>query len=400
MTVGNCPVCLGESVEVYRPLGSAIGLVIDVCNKCSLVHSHKDPSTESNTRSSSETAVRGFLSCDADYSETRVGKQQMTLDDLQIFANVIGGLPEQSRILDMAAARGHFVEAMAERFPRAEIVALEPDTYMAQNIRGDMGIDIKIGDFRSVPVDGKFDLVFSCHTLEHYSRPLEHLRFVAGKLSPDGVAIIDVPDFESLSEYTPIDEFFYDKHRVYFTYATLTRSLAMAGLEIAQSSRSNSCLKVLAKHGASGRSPQEDLHRQAVKSIADIGAYARNLERNRAVLPEAVSRLEGEIDLTESAVALGAGRIFDAAVRYGNLRVDAFSALVDNFLVLATDSAYGRRLVRLDEVSIDSQTSICVFARQASGQLAMEISRQGLNCPVYDFSALVAEFADAYTAGE
>lgn len=366
--LAKCPICGGSSVEVYRPTGSRIELVVHVCEACGLVHTTRGQALPEALDDQADVA-RGFLSCEADYSAIRVGKQQMTRDNVDIFEDILGSLGDDPYVLDMAAARGHFVNYLADRYPKSRILALEPDQYMAEEIRQDHQVDVVVGDFRTHAADRDFDFIYSCHTLEHYSRPLEHLRFVAMSLRPEGYALIDVPDLSSIGLFAPLDEFFYDKHRVYFTENSLELALKLSGLRVVRRVRKNSSLKFLVSRGSiledsAALDPQEPHY---AKSL--ISNYAASLNANRNLLPAAIGVMTDWFRDFDQLVALGAGRVFDAAVKYGGLEPARFNALSDNFLVEATPAAYGQPLHRLQDVAPNGRAAVAVFARQAGSQL-------------------------------
>lgn len=358
-----CPLCGGESIDAYVPKRSRVGLVVRVCLTCALVHSRKDASLVSPA---AVPASSGFLSCDADYSEIRVGKQQMTRDNARIFEKELNATA-RPRVLDMAAARGHFVTYAVESLHARRVVALEPDAYMADSIQRADGIDVIQRDFRSVHLDESFDVVYSCHTLEHYADPTEHVRFVSEHLAEDGFAVFDVPDLESIGTFPPMDDFFYDRHRLYFTPKSLARTLAAGGLGIVRIERSHSSIKALAVP----ITPKPvGTHRDDVDKVQGlIARYAVAIDANRARLPKAVETLMDAIDGRRNRVAVGAGRLLDAAVVYGGLDPAHFSVLVDSFISEAAVEAYGLPIVSPETLPRMDDLGIAVFARQASGEL-------------------------------
>ncbi len=76
-----------------------------------------------------------------------------------------------------------------------------------------------------------FDLVTSFNFIEHLPDPLASLRALVDKLKPGGRAILEVPNFDMISQYGLFNEFIPD-HRSYFTESTFQMLLSMAGLEV------------------------------------------------------------------------------------------------------------------------------------------------------------------------
>ena len=390
LSIVECPVCSGISMEVYRPRGSRIELVVHVCDVCGLVHTTRGKASSAALEDRGDP-VRGFLSCEADYSAIRVGKQQMTRDNVEIFGDILASLGDEPDVMDMAAARGHFVNYLASTHPRSRILALEPDQYMAEGIQQDSQIEVVVGDFRTQATDREFDFIYSCHTLEHYSRPLEHLNFVARSLKRGGRALIDVPDLSSIGLFSPLDEFFYDKHRVYFTGRSLEFALGRVGLTPVKKVRLHSSLKFLvskADVAEDSLTPNPSEQGYARSLISD---YVVALDGNRRMLPAAVEVMTEWFSNFGQRVALGAGRVFDAAVRYGFLEPSTFDALVDNFLVEATPVAYGQPLRRLQDVTPNGHPAVAVFARQAGPQLENLVRGWNEGAQVRSLSAILAE---------
>lgn len=76
-----------------------------------------------------------------------------------------------------------------------------------------------------------FDLVTSFNFIEHLPDPLSSLRVLVKTLKPGGNAILEVPNFDMISEYGLFNEFIPD-HRSYFTEDTFKILLSMAGFEV------------------------------------------------------------------------------------------------------------------------------------------------------------------------
>ena len=76
-----------------------------------------------------------------------------------------------------------------------------------------------------------FDLVTSFNFIEHLPDPLASLRLLGMHLKPGGHAILEVPNFDMISEFGLFNEFIPD-HRSYFTAETFQVLLSMAGFEL------------------------------------------------------------------------------------------------------------------------------------------------------------------------
>ena len=76
-----------------------------------------------------------------------------------------------------------------------------------------------------------FDLGTSFNFIEHLPNPLASLRSLRMQLRPGGHAILEVPNFDMISEFGLFNEFIPD-HRSYFTAETFQVLLSMAGFEV------------------------------------------------------------------------------------------------------------------------------------------------------------------------
>ena len=75
------------------------------------------------------------------------------------------------------------------------------------------------------------DLVTSFNFIEHLPNPVASLRSLAEFLKPDGHALLEVPNFDMISEFGLFNEFIPD-HRSYFTQSSFQNLLSLSGFEI------------------------------------------------------------------------------------------------------------------------------------------------------------------------
>ena len=215
----KCNFCKGtELSDCYEPKKSKINLLIQVCKSCGLVQAKYDSGTYEaiNDRSYNESAQINKISCDADYSEIRVGKQQMAQKPFNVLAKH-ASTSEINNVLDMRSARGDFALAALSALDLSYIYCIEQDSYMSKDYKNDSRIKLHSGKYRDFNVDRQFDLVYSCHTLEHYRDPDSNLGFIANQLRDGGYLYLDVPNLGSIADGDHFDDFFYDKHLFYFT---------------------------------------------------------------------------------------------------------------------------------------------------------------------------------------
>jgi len=354
---------------MYSPKYSLIDLQIFICSKCGFVQSLRDKSIKPIKKQNYEQIES--LSCDADYSSVRVGKQQMTKFDIEC----IQGYQEIDylgmSILDMASARGHFAR-WAHDVSKKVVTCIEPDVYMSKDYAQSEFFEILNVDYRSINFEKQFDFIYSCHTLEHYRDPKEYLNFVFDNLRFEGYFFVNVPNLLGVLDSVILDDFFYDKHRSYFDPETLNVLLSSMGFKILKSWTSASCIRILAqKSPAKTVALVEDgpgfvFH----QNFETLKKYVEIIEKSRKLLPNSVSSINANLVSGELSVILGCGRMLDAFIKYGGLDLNSFDFLVDNFLGLATQSIYQHKLFTWESLpELPGTPNFLVLSRTSTNEL-------------------------------
>lgn len=363
----KCVIC-GEPTEfIYAPKKSKVDLKILICTGCGFVQSSK----REISKEFLEAGIITSLSCDADYSPIRVGKQQMTKSDIdKIESCRLEGFADFS-ILDMASARGHFAH-WAHLKTNRRVVCIESDRYMTETYSHLEYVEMHIGDYRNVSLDGQFDFIYSCHTLEHFRDPRQYLRFTFNHLCDGGYLYINVPNLSRILDSAVIDDFFYDKHRVYFDSNSLIAILKSEGFQIVEEWEDAACLRFLVKKNL--RPAQNFFTSSYATNFELISKYQELIHVSRAKLPRVVESLLSLLDQDVPKVVVGCGRMLDALISYGNFDLDSIDYLVDNFLSLATESLYGRKLYTLDSLPVRTNNlHFIVVSRTSNLELERDI---------------------------
>lgn len=383
----QCGFCQNRDLkEVYKPKGSRIALTILLCQNCGLVQSswekRKTPTVDLSTNEYPEIKK---LSCDADYSEVRVGKGQMTSEAISILEKNLGD-EEIKEVLDICSARGHFAMVALERFNLSSIDCVDPDKYMTITYANDPRINLIIGKYDSLKTDKKYDLIYSCHTLEHYREPAKKIDFMIERLRRGGYLLLDVPNLENVCDVSVVDDFFYDHHKYYFSRGILKNFLISRGLElVAENNSLYSIILLMRKSGTVGAFESD--HSYAKTNERLIKAYSANLEANRKKIPEVVWKIEKIANGKRNAV-LGCGRILDALIVYGGLNLDNFDILIDNFLINTTSVLYGRKVYRSSILDTEQADNIFLMTRSATSGLITELSKKYPKMNVVQVSSL------------
>jgi len=117
-----------------------------------------------------------------------------------------------------------------------KISGIEPSKAVAFKTSHDMGIEVICGDFETIDLSKKsFDAVLMIDVLEHLHNPLESLKKVSSLLKTNGVAIVRLPNIDSLEfRLLKNDWRFIDapNHLYHFSPQTLKKLLKESGFKI------------------------------------------------------------------------------------------------------------------------------------------------------------------------
>lgn len=151
------------------------------------------------------------------------------------------------RILDVGSALGTFLKIAQQRGWRPQ--GVEISKFAADFCKRRHGIDVFNGDlqdFEAAPES--FDAVTFWDSIEHVGRPRENLEKAAELLRGGGLMLLTTDNFDcliadvarfahraSLGKFRyPMERVFIDRNRSFFTVETLTKLLAISGMEVVE----------------------------------------------------------------------------------------------------------------------------------------------------------------------
>lgn len=135
-------------------------------------------------------------------------------------------LTERGRMLDVGCGNGAMLRSFSEQLPGWTLAGNELDEKNRGTIEAIPRVEqLYCGQPEDVP--GEFDAVTLLHVLEHVPHPVEFLARIAGKLKPEGIVVVEVPDHRQ----NPFDLAIAD-HCTHFTLASLTAVFEAAGLDV------------------------------------------------------------------------------------------------------------------------------------------------------------------------
>jgi SAM-dependent methyltransferase len=292
----------------------------------------------------------------------RLEAQQVNLKKL------LTTMPETSAVLDIGSSRGQFIEWCQSNFPRFTFVGIESDEKIANTFESsDIKVFIEKIERVEFQENEKFDFIFCNHTLEHVDQLNLILGLMSKLLKTNGLIWIDVPNLEGIRDPFVIEEFFIDKHNFHFEFATLSNVLASIGFEVKENFSDNlNLVFVVAKSGE--RKPPRI--RTAITS-EDFTNYRNSLIQNRLKLPEIARMLE-----SKSNIAIyGAGRILDALIRYGELKIGDIP-IADRYL-WKNASDLGINIQNPEAINWREFSEVFVLGRSSIPAITLWLETQG-----------------------
>ena len=299
--MSSCDQCGEADLDfAYAPERATRGLKVYLCRYCGLVQSL--PRID---RTGTRHAMA--VSSGADWGNVRYGKGFRTRQAMDALAPFIA-FDAPLAVLDVGSNRGRFAKAFLDKAPNARLVAVEPDERYADSSAGlprTFLIQSRIEDTHLD--DGSFDIVHSCHTIEHLAHPFETLKDHARVLKDGGLLVIDAPNIALIGGKDIVEEWFIDKHLYHFSNVALSRMIEAAGFTIIAHADPNDAINLLyvaRKTGAAKTEFAANLA-EAAHARALIASYRRTRAENLSALKSAAAEINA---LTGKRVALwGAG---------------------------------------------------------------------------------------------
>lgn len=369
----ECVVCESiESETIYNPINSKIDLQINICKSCGHIFGDYDISKFEETNRNKNNDAFSHLSCESDYSEVRVGKQQM----VDYFFNSYEKYSNEKdiiNVLDFKSARGDFAIRCLDYFNLSSIDCIEEDEYMTKSYKEDQRINISHQKYYEAFPNKKYDLIYSCHSMEHYRNPRNVLINIHERLNDDGLFYIDVPNINCISGIYNIDDFFYDKHLHYFNSELLISLVEQIGFDVLVNETTQNNIGILFKKSIKKKVSYKNLYEQNKKIVED---YKVNLNYNRIKIQKNCKQINDLFDESKNNAILGCGRALDAMIKYGDLDLNKFNFFIDDFLIKATNSVYGRKLIKTE--SINDLDGILVLVKNPNNKILEKMQKINL----------------------
>lgn len=226
--VHECPAC--GSAARTPVLGDGSGCFdLARCDRCGLVHSlgHHPPMLLD--------AGYGLRAATHDGVDRRRKQRSIALYD-RLTEGAIAGPSAGARALDLGCNTGLLLDELQALGWRTEGVERAPgarEFAAAKHVIHDL--DLEDDDARVHERGDGFDLVTITHVLEHMKRPVTVARFIARHLTADGLAVVEVPNWDDAARglwgkrYRPLE---LGDHVCFFDRDSLRAVLEQGGLRV------------------------------------------------------------------------------------------------------------------------------------------------------------------------
>ncbi|HEX8136025.1 MAG TPA: class I SAM-dependent methyltransferase [Pyrinomonadaceae bacterium] len=135
-------------------------------------------------------------------------------------------LPKEGRMLDLGCGNGAMLRAFSRFAPGWRLAGSELSEQMRPVVESIERVEaLYTGEPEQIP--GRFDLLTTIHMIEHVPGPTQYLARLREKLNPDGLLLIEVPNFMQ----NPFDLLIAD-HASHFTARKLSALIRKAGYEV------------------------------------------------------------------------------------------------------------------------------------------------------------------------
>lgn len=200
------------------PTETGVDLVVCQCSGCGLVQLRGEP----------VPYYRDVIRAAGISSEMRAFRAQQFTDFLEQYS--LRG----QRVLEVGCGRGEYLTIMQEVGAKAYGLEHLPESVVACR---QQGLAVQEGFMEGADTrlpEAPFEAFFTLNFLEHQPTPKNFLRGIWHSLVPQGIGLVEVPNFDMMLRQRLFSEFTTD-HLLYFTAETLATTLEVSGFEVLDS---------------------------------------------------------------------------------------------------------------------------------------------------------------------
>jgi len=377
----KCDFCEKNDLElVYSPLTSERNSKIYVCSSCGLV--------QSLPRILNVAEKKISISSGANWGNLRYGKIFRTNICIESLIKYLD-FKNHLNILDVGSSRGDFVKKISEYSSNIFVTAVEPDNIIAENFNKNINVKFINDRIENINFpDNEFDLIHSCHTLEHLFSPYSTFKEHYRNLKCNGILIIDIPNIELINNSDMIEEWFIDKHLYHFSIVTILNYVRKIGFEVIQYPNLNdkeNILLLLQKNIKN--KPSMEYKSDYFNALNCIKRYKKNILSNKLNIVK-VSKFITELSKNK-IIIWGAGRLFDSLVKLGKFNFNSNIKLVDNYLINYVDSVNGVKLNKQEIIDDFKPSYIIIMSRSFVEEITLEAKKIAPNAQIFTYNELM-----------
>tara|TARA_B100000315_G_scaffold168054_1_gene156573 strand:+ start:1328 stop:2512 length:1185 start_codon:yes stop_codon:yes gene_type:complete len=368
-----CDFCKNKLEKKYNPVNTKRGMQVCVCTNCGLVQS-----VQSQEKPDKRIQT---LSCNADWGNVRHGKGLR----LNHFKNAVKNCvnwKNVNHVLDVGSNRGSFVNWLLEENNRLNVTAVEPDSEIIKDNYKHKNVNLIVDRFENISLEKDFyEFVYCSHTLEHSASALGMLKQIRSYMKYGAYLFLEVPNLKNIEDSNIVEEFFMDKHTFHFDRETLYSFLKRMGFTLVYENEKSDMYNiafVLQKSDSKTTLPHENTQSNVKNNAKSIERYNQLLSDNRKLLQTLVEKKLKPLAKRQKVAYWGAGRIFDALLKYGGLTVNNVYALVDKHLWDKVDNSQGTNIQRPEILRILEPNVVVALARSSEETIAKTAKRMGV----------------------
>jgi len=364
----QCDFCKCNSLtKIYDVPTSRIGACVYSCDNCGLIQSSYTNKQNKHTNKS--------VSSGADWGNIRHGKK-IRLDSSLSFIEPICKLSEVKRVIDIGSNRGHFVNHLLSINSKCDVVAIEPDNRILDGYHKDQRLHLLNVRFENYTDTDKFDFIYCCHTLEHADSAHGMLIHAISLLEENGYLYIDVPSLSVLNDKTNVQEFFIDKHTFHFSISILHKHLVNLGLTVLECKDDTHNIVILCQK-----------KNKSIANISMIDEYKKTLDHNFKNL-NYVSGFIQQLSINNRVAIIGASKIYDSLIKYGNFDSKNVKYLIDDYLYGYVDEVHGKPIHKQEDIPFDEIDVVILLTKSATNELIESVKKKGIST-IYTFNDLI-----------
>ena len=190
----------------------------------------------------------------------------------------------------------------------------------------------------------------------------------------DGKIFIDIPNIKFIENKSVVEEFFIDKHTFHFSKLSFKNLINYFNFEIVLELEDGFNLIYVIKNNYKENKQNKIMYNHESKiAKKNIKKYKKYLKINRSNLESIVSNELKKIINEKKVVIWGAGRILDSLIKYGYLKLNEDTMLVDKYLKnLPNDidqKVYGNKIFDPSELNNFSPDYVLILANSAEHEI-------------------------------